>query len=1117
MNRSSVSTLIIWLLGLVMAVTLFLNLPDGSVFAKYTGPALIYALVTAAALYFGALLSEGEFSVAHSVGVVALLAYPLNVQPMMLWSMFFGGFFGGILLMLKKSDPLLRRRLTSRTARSIIVICARLSLSFLVGAAVFQTMGGEVPLQAPIRNHSTPLIGMSVAYCVVYIAIFLLETYADGRSLDKLWRRSIFPILILLILPIPFAILSAQVIAISNGTVWTFASGATLITIGLHIFSRMRYQLHTQIEESRTLSAVSRALQSDFELQPLLRAIHEQVTQLLKAEHFTVAFYDPVQRELSFPLVMRHGQPVDVPKQSSERTLLGRVLEQQSPLLLAHEARNMARQLRLESPSDNLYSWLGVPLLAGGRLLGAIAVASDDPTQGFKAADQRLLSIVATSAGAAIANAQYFEQQATRANQLATLNRVASLLTGTLAPDAVLDAVASSATVVTEATAVAVYLVRDDLQVGLMLVRTAGLSELFNSDPIMPLIQTPRRAAPVFVQNAATDERVAIYRAALVREGKQAWAELPLEAGDSGLGVIQYFYNTPQTFNENDVEILRAFATQAAQAIKNARQYSTTDKALERRVEQMYALATLGRQLTATMNLRSICNLVLGRAMEVTVSKAGYVILREDAAGAFRVETLSGYPLGMPVDASDVMRSTGGRVLQTGQAARVMDLRGEPSAQAILAGARAQLIMPILRSGQILGAIGLESDVPAAYTEEDSYFVTQLANQTIIAMDNTRLFERIAEARDRLQVILNAMTEGIVLVDRQGIIALANPRVKLLGLQVNTLLNQPLEALLERPDLGLAERMGFESDHRLSRLVKELRAGISLSETQPFAYSLQNDGETTYLLRHIIPVGASVSDPLGVLLVFYDQTEERELAQMRDDLGSMIVHDLRSPLTAVTTGIKLMRDIVPKDISAYSLVESTTDTSQRAIRKLLSRVDSLLDISKMENGQIMLDIEPTSLKRMADNVINDLGPLAQDLDVKLSMQFAADLPTLAVDSDKIERVLQNLVDNALKFSPSEGSVTIQAVEHEPGWVRVGVADTGPGVPDEYKGRLFDRYVQIKGRRGNRRGIGLGLTFCRMTVEAHGGRIWIMDNPTGGSIFSFTVPIADLDPEAHIAD
>jgi len=129
--------------------------------------------------------------------------------------------------------------------------------------------------------------------------------------------------------------------------------------------------------------------------------------------------------------------------------------------------------------------------------------------------------------------------------------------------------------------------------------------------------------------------------------------------------------------------------------------------------------------------------------------------------------------------------------------------------------------------------------------------------------------------------------------------------------------------------------------------------------------------------------------------------------------------------------------------------------------------------------------------------------------VTLLSQIDQHTPLLNIDSDKVERVIQNLVDNALKFCPSNGSVTIRASAPEARFVRVEVVDTGPGVPDEYKAKLFERFVQVQGRRGARRGIGLGLTFCRMVVDAHGGRIWIEDNPGGGSIFAFTLPVADM--------
>jgi signal transduction histidine kinase len=222
----------------------------------------------------------------------------------------------------------------------------------------------------------------------------------------------------------------------------------------------------------------------------------------------------------------------------------------------------------------------------------------------------------------------------------------------------------------------------------------------------------------------------------------------------------------------------------------------------------------------------------------------------------------------------------------------------------------------------------------------------------------------------------------------------------------------------------------------------------------------------------------------------------------------MIIHDLRSPLTAVTTSLKLMTEIVPKDSDIRPLVETTADASRRAIRKILSRVDSLLDISRMESGFINLDTKPTELATLVDSVCIELSPLAHELNITIQTEIPDDLPLLAIDSDKVERVLLNLLDNALKFAPMGSVVTIRSSlnSDKPGFSRTDVIDGGPGVPDEYKTRLFDRFVQVQGRSGKRRGSGLGLTFCRLVAEGHGGRIWIEDNPGGGSVFSLTLPV-----------
>jgi len=1111
MNRSSLSALIIWLLGIVMVTTLILNLPDGAMLAEYSVQAMVYAGLTAFTLYFGVLLTEGEFSTAHVIGIMAFLSLERQAHPVMIWAVFVGGLLGGLALVLRSGsgENLLRRRLTTRSATSIVVICARVTLSFLVGAAVYYYLNGPLPLDTPVRDAFGALVAFGLAYSVVYLAIFALETYSDGRSVTKILSTNWLVVAILLLLPVPFGMVAALLVNITPATLVIVVVGVVLLTLGLHAFSRTQYQLRKQLEELRSLNAVSQAMQSDLKLNSLLYAMYNQVAQLLHINHFVVALFERNARRLQFPLVIQNGQQITGHSQPwTDKTLLGRVLQKQSPLLISSDVVAKAKELGLEPPIDGLFSWLGVPLLAGGRLIGAMVVTSNDPQQTFSQDDLRLLNIVATNAGVAIDNAQLYEHQTVRANQLVTLNRILALLTGTLSPEEVIDAVLSSASVISEATALAVYLFWDEAHSTLALVRAAGLSDKFLSDPPTPLL-TDLRQKPIVINNVETDKRAAMYRPVMAAEKKAAWVEMPLGVGETGLGTIIFYFNDPQEFSDDDIEVMRAFTNQAAQAIKNAQKYTTTDRALERRVEQMYALATLGRQLTATMNLRSICNLVLSRAMEVTQSGVGLITVYDEANQDWNVVAQSGYPPTMNLSSLLLKQSILGRVLESGQAIRANDVRTEHTEPALMYNGRSHLSVPILRSGQTLGAITLESDRVGVFSEEDAYFITQLANQTIIALDNTRLFERIAEARDRLQVILNAMTEGIVLVDRNGIIALANPRVDLIGLYPEQLLNQDIDALLEKPELDLGERMGFQSDQKVRKLLKEMRSPGAWTGIEPVSYTVEGEQGVLHIQRQVIPVGSENGEPIGMLLVFYNETEEKELAQMRDDLSSMIVHDLRSPLTAVTTGLKLLRDIVPQENALRPVIDSTADTSQRAIRKLLSRVDSLLDISRMESGQLNLDTEPTELATLADSVCAQLSPLAQDLEVTLLSQIDQHTPLLNIDSDKVERVIQNLVDNALKFCPSNGSVTIRASAPEARFVRVEVVDTGPGVPEDYKAKLFERFVQVKGRRGARRGIGLGLTFCRMVVEAHNGRIWIEDNPGGGSIFAFTLPVADM--------
>lgn len=338
-----------------------------------------------------------------------------------------------------------------------------------------------------------------------------------------------------------------------------------------------------------------------------------------------------------------------------------------------------------------------------------------------------------------------------------------------------------------------------------------------------------------------------------------------------------------------------------------------------------------------------------------------------------------------------------------------------------------------------------------------------------------------------LKALIQHLNEGVILLGPDGCVQWMNPRLRpILGIdadiQAQESLSQPIQ-----------DRMGFPAG-TLQPLLEQVSAGQQRAEEQ----SLQIDGR--YLRRKII-----LSPPDGVLLIFDDETEAHTLHQTQDELTSMIVHDLRSPLSAITSSIRLLRDLAEPQDSLGKVVLQTTEISGRAVRKLLNLVNSLLDVYKLESGVVTLERDTTDLPTLIQGILSELAPLADEMEVELQTIQEANLPVLEIDAEKIERVLYNLLDNAIKFTPGGGVVTVylSQIQHA---VMVRVKDSGPGIPDIYKSRLFNRFHQIEGAMARRRGTGLGLTYCKLTIEAHRGQIWIEDNPSGGAIFTFTLPI-----------
>lgn len=229
----------------------------------------------------------------------------------------------------------------------------------------------------------------------------------------------------------------------------------------------------------------------------------------------------------------------------------------------------------------------------------------------------------------------------------------------------------------------------------------------------------------------------------------------------------------------------------------------------------------------------------------------------------------------------------------------------------------------------------------------------------------------------------------------------------------------------------------------------------------------------------------------------------RRLEELRDSLTHMIVHDLRQPLQALIGGLETLPLLGELNDEQREFVEISADGGET----LLGMINDLLDISKMESGTLELErtlLDPCPVVERAAAQVRQLA-LAKNLHVRVDATSSGEV-TLA-DPDKLRRVVVNLLGNAIKFTPPGGTITVSVQPRDPGGTcRISVADTGEGIPREAFERIFEKFGQVESRKAGRKmSTGLGLTFCKMVVEAHGGRIWVESEPGRGSVFSFTLP------------
>lgn len=586
---------------------------------------------------------------------------------------------------------------------------------------------------------------------------------------------------------------------------------------------------------------------------------------------------------------------------------------------------------------------------------------------------------------------------------------------------------------------------------------------------------------------------------------------LPLVAHGTNIGVLVLGSEHTRAFASEDMALLRVLTSPIASAVSAFR----TREETRRRSEELSTVNEIATAVTSTLDSHEVYRQVVQKLNTYFKVDAGSILLLDEPTGDLEfVMTIEGNEERLTGVRVPPGQGVVGYVAQNCQSVIVHDVENDPRfyrkiSEDVGYVTRSILCVPMVVQGHVIGVIELLNKLDGNFTDEDAERLSRMAAFIGVAIENARLFQQVADGRDQLAAILNSTAEGIVMTDMQDVILSANPMAAhVFGLEHQTgLLGRQLEPLLD------------DLHSRAHEVVQRPWGSADDSEERNVVTELELGGARRRFIRHQkLPVRDADGDVYAQLAVFHDVTNERELAQLRDDYTGMLVHDMRAPLTSIMNGIVMVQRGLcgPVNEPQNELLSIAHQGSQT----MLELVNNLLDISKMEEGRMAIDIEPLVPYTLVDQAIERLDASARSRKVTIEQQLALGLDPIEADRDKLIRIIQNLLDNAMKFSPTGGVVTIGVhcytsespipagvPVHPPfqqgDWMIFWVQDRGPGIPAAYHERIFEKFGQVRGRRA--RGTGLGLTFCKLAVEAHHGRIWLESSEGNGSVFAFALP------------
>ncbi|MFH1636760.1 MAG: GAF domain-containing protein [Chloroflexota bacterium] len=794
---------------------------------------------------------------------------------------------------------------------------------------------------------------------------------------------------------------------------------------------------------------------------------------------------------------------------------------------------------RFPSVETEYLSWLGVPLIAKGVLIGVIALDKMEAHY-YTVEHIRAATTFASQAAVALENAALYQQSLQRSTELdqrsqrlTLLNRFSNQISSVLDTDHILDTSTHELLHALPGSAVSVVM-WESAQVTLRAEFPHRGADLPMPLPESPIFEHLQETLGVFnTQDIAQEDMLAPLAQFFAERRTRGLLILPLVTGEIVHGFILIHTEQNYHFSADEIELARIICNQAAVALQNASLYAETIRLagyLEQRVDERtrqlgrehkraQSLVQIMRELSASLDLDHVLNRTLALLNETIGAEQSTVLLVRPDETTFYYQASLGYtdppPRGGRPSRLAIDAGLAGWVITQRRGTLIDDLHLDDrwvASSGRLPEHRSAIAVPLMVGAEALGVILLFHRKANVFSTSDEELSLAAAAQIAAAINNSALFNLIRDQAEglgnmlrtqqieasRSRGILEAVADGVLVTDVNSEITLFNESAqRILALDSSEVIGRSLDdfaGLFGRASQAWMNTIRDWSINPASRKIGDIYAEqITLDDKRVVSV-------------HLAPVNMG-NEFLGTVSIFRDITHQIEVDRLKSEFVATVSHELRTPMTSIKGYVEILLmgaagTLNEQQTQFLDIVKSNTE-------RLNVLVNDLLDVSRIEAGKVMLSIQPLDMRPLIEAIIRDQNRQSKEDNKPLSIEFdfPLDLPRISGDEEKIRRILANLVSNAYDYTFANGHILIR-VQNLKDEIQIDVQDDGIGIPPEDQERVFERFF-----RGEdplvlaTGGTGLGLSIVRQLIEMHRGRIWVESSgiPGEGSIFSFTLP------------